>query len=117
MSYQSKIAKPGKVQAIAIMCLVDSFINLLIAIVVVISCFLIIGLCFLPIGMYAAALFGYEIVYGMRLLADSSRGVQLSKGFAIMQTIFLINPMAILTGILSLIFFDDPEVKAYFGNV
>ena len=59
------------------------------------------------------------IIYGAKLLPEPPKARQPSKSVAIMQIINIINMSvtSLVTGILALVFYEEPEVKAYFARI
>jgi hypothetical protein len=109
--------KPGYVQAIAIMCLADGILSVLggLALVIIYLCG-IVTICCTPLGIYCVVLGVFEIIYATKLLPDPIRPVPPAQYVAIMQIINIMNfdPIAPMIGILSLVFYSDAKVKAYF---
>jgi hypothetical protein len=109
--------KPGYVQAIAIMCLVDGILNILwgggLAVIFLCGCF---TACLAPLGIYPVVLGILEIIYATKLLPDPIRPVRPAQYLAIMQIINIIlgDVISLAVGIISLVFYSDPKVKAYF---
>ena len=109
--------KPGYVQAISIMCLVDGILNILwgggLAVILICGCFTV---CFAPLGIYPLVLGILEILYAVKLLPDPIQSVRPAQYLAIMQIINIItgDVISLAVGIISLVFYSDPKVKAYF---
>jgi hypothetical protein len=61
----------------------------------------------------------FEIIFAAKLLPEPPKTNEFSKAVAIMQIINVLslNILGIVTGILSLVFVNDPEVVAYFATV
>jgi len=113
--------KPGKITAIGVLTLIDGIFNTVGAFFVIpfvlglgastcgIGClFLVIPALFMTFGIF-------EIIRGSKLLANPLRCPKPGNGIPIIQIISIIfgNILAITTGILALVFFNDPEVNAY----
>jgi uncharacterized metal-binding protein len=119
--------KPGYVQAIAIMCLVDGILSILGGIGgvliplcgLMVPCVGLVTLCCVPTLLYAVVLGVLEIVYAAQVLPDPIRGVRPAKYLAIMQIVNIINGdvVSLTVGILSLVFYNDAQVKEYFRAV
>jgi hypothetical protein len=109
--------KPGKVQAIAIMTLVSGILNILWGLGVA-GGLLWTVVCW-PIGAYPIVLGILEIVYAAKLLSSAPGAVQPARHLAIMEIcdVLLGNVPSLVVGILVLVFYDDPEVKAYFASL
>jgi hypothetical protein len=112
--------KPGYVQAIAIMCLVDGILNILwgggLALIFLCGCF---TACLAPLGVYPVVVGILEILYATKLLPDPIQPVRPAQYLAIMQIINTIlgDFISLAVGIISLVFYSDPKVKAYFDAV
>lgn len=120
--------RPGKVQAIAIMTLIDGILNILVGIGwgigilgTVLATF---GLGFIallccPVGIYAVVVGVLEILFAAKLLPDPPKVREFAKYVAIMQIVNIVslNVLSPVTGILALVFANDPEVMAYFQSV
>ncbi|MFN2272964.1 MAG: hypothetical protein ACK2US_19140 [Anaerolineae bacterium] len=121
----SQGGKPGKVQAIAIMTLIDGILNALYGLVLAVSMgisaigtFGITCLC-VPAGIYAVVVGVLEIIAAIKLLPEPTTVKEFPKYLAIMQIVNVIslNVLSPVTGILALVFADDPEVVSYFASV
>lgn len=115
------LKKPGKLQAIAILCLVDGFLSISWGIgLALASIFSVVGiLCLLPLTIYPIILGIVEIIYGLRLMADPVTLRHPPRFVAIMQIadIVLGDIVGLIVGVISLVFYEDAEVKAYFEQV
>ena len=115
------LPKPGKVQAIAIMCLVDGILNVLLGLGL--GGGLLAGMvtaCCAPIGIYPIVLGILEIIYAAKLLPDAPRrDVRPAQYLAIMQIINIVagDVISLAVGILSLVFYGEAEVKAWYDAV
>ncbi len=125
--------KPGLVQAIGVMALIDGILNVLYAMVgpIVIATGLLgsvvasIGLCApgliclpgLVLYIYPLVLGILEILYGARLLSDPPRTRRPAQYLAILQIInvLFLQVLSVVAGILSLIWYNDEGVRAYFA--
>jgi hypothetical protein len=121
--------KPGKVQALAIMTLIDGILNIVVVglgwILGIIGGivgtagvgFFILVCC--PVPIYAIVLGILEIIAATKLLPEPAKVQEFPKYLAIMQIINIISGsiLSIVTGILALVFANDPEVVAYFQSV
>lgn len=111
--------KPGKVQAIAIMCLVDGILNLLLGMGVGVT-LLFTTVCCAPIGAYPIVLGILEIIYAAKLLPDAPKqDVRPAQYLAVMQIINIVtgDVISLVVGILSLVFYGEAEVKAWYDAV
>lgn len=104
--------KPGMVQAIAIMHLVNGILNILCALGWFIT---IIGI---PLAIYCLIVGIMELVSAPKLLADPIKVDDPPRRIAVMEIINIISGSvnSLIVGILSLIFYNDETVKAYFAS-
>ncbi len=114
--------KPGTVTAIAVMTLVSGIVNVLWALgltVTVVLGTLGIGLLCVPVTILPAVLAIFEIIYGARLLANPPKPVQPSQVIAILEICCIVygNVIALVIGILALVFYSQPEVQDYFTRL
>ena len=116
------IRKPGKVQAIAIMTLISGVLNCFWGLSAAVSLFAanFFALYWAP---YAITLGILEIVYAAKLLGQNPK-VQPANYLAIMQIINITTLNVyqlfvgdVVVGILALVFYSDPEVRAYFARI
>jgi hypothetical protein len=120
--------KPGKVQAVAIMTLIDGILNILIALMWAVGIitgvvgtlglgFFLLICCVVPIYTVVVGIF--EIIFAAKLLPEPPKTNEFSKPVAIMQIVNVLsfNLLSVVTGILALVFANDPEVVAYFATV
>lgn len=120
-SYPSLPPKPLKVQAIAIMILVNGILNILYGIILTLSVVfgsLFIGIICVPLTILPSILGIFEVIYAARLLpAYPTQPVKPSQTLAILEIVAVLsaNFVSLVVGILNLVFFNDPEVEAYFA--
>lgn len=112
--------KPGLITALAILTLVSGIVNLLWSVIVALflaATFL--GLLCLPLAGYTLALGILEIVYAAKLLGTPRIGLKPAKYLSAMEiaNIVFANPLSLVVGILSLVFYSDPDVKAFFQQL
>jgi hypothetical protein len=102
--------KPGYIQAIGVMCLIDGILNLGWGVG------LISTICFAPLGLYAFALGIFEIVHSTKLLSNPITAKEPNKVLAWMQIANVLTGdiISLTIGILSLVFYNDPKVQRYF---
>ncbi len=107
-------AKPGKVQAIAIMTLVSGIVNLFWGLAAV-GGLLWTVFCW-PFGAFPLVLGVLEIVYATKLLSSGQMPVQPAKTVAIMEICNILygNVFSLIVGIIALVLYDDPEVKSFY---
>jgi hypothetical protein len=104
--------KPGKVQAVALMTLAGGIIALLWGTAFAASCILLIW----PGTYYSFVLGIMAVVQASALMGDAARYQKPPQAIAIMQIINILNGdfINLTLGIITLVFLNDPEVKAYF---
>jgi hypothetical protein len=119
--------KPGKVQAIAILTLASGITNILwplflilMYLVFVLATFGI-GLIFclvVPLVILPMVLGIFEMIYAAKLLPTPIKPVKPSQPIAVMEIICVLtgNMIPVAAGIVALILYGDPEVKAYFDQ-
>jgi hypothetical protein len=114
--------KPGMVQAIAIMTLINGILNILAAFAITASIVLGtigFGICCSPLTILPGVLGIFEIIYATKLLANPPRPVQPSQTIAILEICCILsgNVISLVVGILALVFYGDPAVKEYFARI
>jgi hypothetical protein len=113
-------AKPGKVQAIAIMTIISGALNIMTgASWSVGMLFGIFTIICIPITILPAVLGIFEILYGVKLLSNPPRPAQPSMALAILEicSVLFVNVASLVIGILALVFYNEPDVKAYFARI
>jgi hypothetical protein len=111
--WPGQYAKPGKVQAIAIMTLIGGVFALLVGVGWAMTCI------FLPFpGSYSFVVGIMAIIKGANLMTDSTGHVSPPKTIAIMQIVNIVglDVINLALGIATLILLGDPEVKAYYRS-
>jgi hypothetical protein len=114
--------KPGKVQAITIMMLVNGILNILAGLGVTASIVLgTIGLGILcaPVTVLPVVLGIFEVIAAARLLSDPVRPVRNLQTIAIFEIVAVVcgNGLSLIVGILNLVFLSEPEVKTYLASI
>jgi hypothetical protein len=117
------LRKPGKVTAIAIMTLVSGILNCLWGLSAGVSIF--VGNFFACYwAPYTITLGILEIIYSAKLLGQNPINVKPANYLAIMEIVNITTLNAyqffigdVVVGVLSLVFYSDPEVKAYFARI
>ena len=114
--------KPGKVQVVAIMTLISGISNILWMIFV--GIFILIGgiasvgigCLLLPLVIPPMVLAVFEILYAVKLLPTPIKPTKPSQVIAILEIVCILtlNLFAVATGVVALVMYSDPEVKAYF---
>ena len=114
--------KPGMVTAVAVMTLVNGILNLLWGFGLTASVVLGtlgIGLLCAPLTILPAVLGVFELVYAARMLQVPPRPMQPSQVLAVFEIAMILsgNVISLVVGILSLVFYGDPRVRAYFAAI
>lgn len=112
--------KPGNVQLIGIFMIVSGILNIMvgaaIAIGVVLGTFFL-GLICLPLLVIPIGVGIWEIVVGANVVNGRPvRNLQVVAGFEI-ASILWGNVLSMAAGILVLVFYNDPETRAYFESM
>lgn len=111
---------PGLVKTIAVLTLVNGITNifwgLFITAVVVPT---IVFTCLAVFTILPTILGVFEIIYALKLLNKPPQPVQPSTTIAILEILCVLtgNVFSMIVGILSLVFYNDPQVKEYFANL
>jgi len=108
---------PGLVKTIAVTTLISGIVNIfwgLIATAIVVPT--IILACLAVFTILPTILGVFEIIYALKLLNNPPQPVQPSSTIAILEilTVLTGNVFSMIVGILSLVFYNDPQVKEYF---
>lgn len=114
--------RPGKVSAIGIMTIVSGVINVLWGLIVTFTgvvATLGIGLICAPLTILPTVLGIFEIIYGIRVLANPPQPLRPSTIIAIFEIVAVItgNVISAAVGIAALILYNDDEVKLYFASI
>lgn len=112
--------RPGIVTTIAVITLISGIVNVFWGAIMGFSmASSILLLCLAPIFVAQLAFGIYEIVYASKLLYSPPQPVQPSTTVAILEisTILVLNVFSLVVGILALVFYNDPQVKAYFASI
>lgn len=72
-----------------------------------------------PFGIFSLIVGILEIIYAAKLLSDPIKTSQMNKTVAILQIINITNFMwtSLVIGIISLVFYGDPKVQAYYREM
>ena len=111
---------PNLVKTIAVLTLINGIINIfwgLIAAITVTASIVLI--CLAPLAILPTILGIFEIIYAAKLLTNPPQPVQPSSTIAILEILCVLtgNVFSMIVGILSLVFYNDPQVKEYFANL
>ncbi|MFH1446452.1 MAG: hypothetical protein ABIG43_03460 [Chloroflexota bacterium] len=113
--------KPSKVQAISIMMLVNGILNVIYGLGLTFSVVVGtvgIGLLCSPVTILPTVLGIFEIIAATRLLSTPPRRINVQT-LAILEicTIITGDIISCVIGILNLVFYNDPETKAYMDSL
>jgi len=114
--------KPGKVQAISIMLLVNGILNILAGLVVtalVVLGTIGFGILCAPVTILPTVLGIFEVIYASKLLSSPPRPVKNLQTIAILEMCGIVigNVVSAVIGILNLVFLSEPEVKTYLASI
>lgn len=113
--------KPGKVQAIAIMTLVNGILNILwglgLTASVVLGTFGV-GLLCAPVTILPTILGIFEIIGGAKLMGTPPRKFNVQT-IAILEIVAIIagDMISLVVGILNLVFYNEPETRHYIDSL
>jgi len=119
-AYSPYNESPNLVKTIAVLTLINGIINIfwgLIAAITVTASIVLI--CLAPLVILPTILGIFEIIYAAKLLTNPPQPVQPSSTIAILEILCVLtgNVFSMIVGILSLVFYNDPQVKEYFANL
>ncbi len=110
--------KPGQVQAIAIMTLINGILNILIGAGATLAMIPgVVTICLTIFTILPLVLGIFEVIYAAKLLGNQP--AQPSQAIAILEIccILIGNVVSLVVGILALVFYSDPTVRAYFAKL
>jgi len=116
------LQKPGMVQAITIMTLINGILNILAGLsltaAVAIST-MFIGLLCAPVTILPSVLGIFEILYAVKLLSNPPQPVKPSQTIAILEICCILfgDILSLVVGVLALVFYNDVTVKTYFARI
>jgi type IV secretory pathway VirB10-like protein len=119
-TYSPLNESPGLVKTIAVMTLINGIINIFWGLIAAVSVAAsVILICLVPLAILPTILGVFEIIYAAKLLTDPPRPVQPSTTIAILEILCILtfNVFSMIVGILSLVFYNDPQVKEYFARL
>ena len=116
------LEKPGMVTALGILTLVSGILNILTALGLtagIVLSTLGIGLLCAPITLLPGVLGVFEILYAIKIIANPPVAVKFSQTIAILEICCVVfgNVVAMIVGILALVFYNDAAVRAYFERI
>lgn len=114
------VQRPSNINAIATMTIISGALNIVSSLAISFTLVLsLLGLICVPITLLPAVLGIFEILYGVKLLANPAQPVKPSKAIAILEIVIFIylNVVSGVIGILALTMYTDPEVEAYFKAI
>ena len=111
---------PGLVKTIAVLTLINGIVNIfwgLIAAITVTASIVLI--CLAPLAILPTVLGIFEIIYAVKLLNNPPQPVQPSTSIAVLEILCVLtgNVFSMIVGILSLVFYNDSQVKEYFAKL
>lgn len=114
--------KPGEVTAITIMTLISGITNILAALgwsFSIVVGTLGFGFLCVPLTILPGILGVFEIIYAANLLSTPPKPVRPSQTLAILEicAIVFLNVISLVTGILALVFYNNPAVQEYFARL
>lgn len=114
------LEKPGLVTALAILTLVSGLINIMAGLGAAIGMALsLVLLCIAPLGLLPIVLGIFEILYAIKLLSSLPQPVHPNQTIAILEICCFLfgNFLSCIVGVVALVFYNDPVVRAYFAKI
>ena len=111
---------PNLVKTIAVLTLINGIVNIFWGLVATLTVTAsIILICLVPLAILPTVLGIFEIIYALKLLSNPPQPVQPSTTIAILEILCVLtfNVFSMIVGILSLVFYNDPQVKEYFAKL
>jgi hypothetical protein len=114
--------KPGMVQTIAILTLINGILNILwglgLTATVVLST-VFIGIICAPLTILPSILGIFEILYAAKLISNPPQAVKPSHTIAILEICCILwgDVISLIVGILALVFYNDVMVRTYFAKL
>ena len=111
---------PNLVKTIAVLTLINGIVNIFWGLVATLTVTAsIILICLVPLAILPTVLGIFEIIYALKLLSNPPQPVQPSTTIAILEIlcVLTVNVFSMIVGILSLVFYNDPQVKEYFAKL
>jgi len=112
--------QPGLIKTVAILTMISGIVNIfwgLVATAAVVSTFIL--ACISPFTILPTILGVFEIIYALKLLSKPPQPINPSNAIAILEILCILtfNAFSMIVGILSLVFYSDRQVKAYFAGL
>lgn len=119
---KENLTKPGMVQAILVMTLINGILNILYSLVVtllIIIGSLGFGIICAPLTILPGILGIFEILYAIKLLPDTPQPTKPNQILAILEVCAILtgNVVSLVIGIVNLVLYNDDSVKAYFADL
>jgi hypothetical protein len=114
--------KPGMVQTIAILTLINGILNILwglgLTATVVLST-VFVGIICAPVTILPSILGIFEILYATKLISTPPQSVKPSQTIAILEICCILvgDVMSLIVGVLALVFYNDISVRTYFARI
>ena len=114
--------KPGEVTTITIMTLISGITNIIAALTwssLIVVGTVGLGIICVPITILPGVLGIFEIIYAANLLSNPPKPVRPQQTLAILEICAILsgNVISLVTGILSLVFYNNPKVQEYFAQL
>jgi hypothetical protein len=119
-TYSPYAESPSLVKTIAVLTLINGIVNIFWGLIATVSVTAsIVLICLAPLAILPTILGIFELIYAVRLLAEPPQPIQPSTTIAILEILCVLtfNVFSMIVGILSLVFYNDPQVKAYFARL
>ena len=119
-AYSQYNDSPGLVKTIAVLTLVNGIVNIfwgLVATAIVVPT--IVLACLSVFTILPTILGVFEIIYALKLLNNPPQPVQPSNTIAVLEILCFLtgNVFSMIVGILSLVFYNDEQVRDYFVHL
>lgn len=110
--------KPENVQLIGIFMIVSGALNILAGAGWILGLLItLVGILCLPVALIPVGVGVWELVVGINIVNGKPvKNVQVIGGFEIASVLWA-NVLSMVAGILVLVFYNDPETKAYFESM
>ncbi|MBN2386923.1 MAG: hypothetical protein JXB85_07875 [Anaerolineales bacterium] len=112
--------KPGLVTTLVVLTLINGILNILWGLGASLGVTAgIVTICLVPLTILPTVLGIFEVVYASKLLSNPPQPVQPSQTIAVLEICCILvgNVVSLVVGILALVFYSDPVVKAYFAKI